>query len=53
MWLIYRHGQLHFPNSVFVALPATGVSNFAYGRVTHAGLDSGPANLNVVSANHC
>lgn len=52
MWLIYRHGQLRFPYSVFVALPAIGVSDFAYGRVTHAGLDSEPASLNEFSANH-
>lgn len=53
MWFIYKHDQLHFPNSVFAALPALGVSNLANGRVTHTVLDSGPANLNEVSASYC
>lgn len=46
MWFIYEHDRLHFLNSVFAALAALGVSSFANGRATRAGLASGPAHLN-------
>lgn len=45
MWFIDKHDQLHFPPSVFAALPALGKRSFANGRVTHCGLASGPAHL--------